>query len=96
MQARIVADLLECGLYLYEKGAEMTGFGMVPIKREGYTTNLETGESHPTTDAERATAALDTSTYMEIRIDPKKQSREDIHREVDRWLDDYEQDYGGL
>ena len=72
----------------------MTGFGMVPIKREGYTTNLATGESHPTTDTERAEAALDTSTYMEIRIDPKKQSREDIHREVDRWLDNYEKGGG--
>ncbi len=68
----------------------MTGFGMAPIKRQGHTQDFETGESHPTTDAERAAAALDTSTYMEIRIDTKKQSREDIHRAVDQWLDNYE------
>ena len=68
----------------------MTGFGLAPVKQEGYTYDPITGQLRPTTDAERAAAAADTSTWMEIRIDPAKQSREDIHRAVDRWLDDYD------
>lgn len=73
-----------------------SGFGQALIKQEGYTQDYETGESHPTTDAERAAAAADTSTYMELRIDLKKQTRAEIHEMVERWLDDYELFEGGL
>ena len=67
----------------------MSGFGNAPIKQEGYTLNLKTGESHPTTDAERETAALSTETWMELPVNPAKQSREEIHKMVDDWLDEW-------
>lgn len=65
------------------------GFGMAPVKREGYTVNLETGESHKTTDAERAAASKSTETWMEIPVDPMKQSRAQIHAMVDAWINNY-------
>jgi len=75
---------------------ETGGFGRALIKQEGYTQDFETGEAHPTTDAERAALAADTSTYMELRIDPKKQTRAEIHEMVEHWLDDYELFEGGV
>jgi hypothetical protein len=74
----------------------MSGFGMAPLKREGHTTNLETGESHRTTAAERAAAARDTRTWMELPVDPIKQTREQIHRAVDKWLDAWHREHKTL
>lgn len=73
----------------------LDAFGSAMVKREGHTQDFATGESHPTTEAEKAEqqayfASAEYSTYMELCIQPRKQSREDIHRMVDRWLDDFE------
>jgi hypothetical protein len=73
----------------------MSGFGEAPLKGEGYTQDYETGQSHPTTAAEREKqlayfASPDFSTYMELCIKPRRQSREEIHKMVDNWLDAFE------
>lgn len=37
------------------------GFDYAPVKREGYTYNTETGESHPTTEKEHRDAIKNTN-----------------------------------
>ena len=64
------------------------GFGTAPIKKEGYTLNLETGESYPTpehTDIDRARLEVWSNSWLEICYDPDE-TRETIHAIVDGWL----------
>ena len=70
--------------------SDMTGFGLAPIKQEGYTTNLETGESHPTTPEEKLQSHLNRATWLELPFDPVTQTREELHAQVDEWLDQLE------
>lgn len=61
--------------------------GLAPSKPEGHTLNTETGESHPTTDAERAAALVnDTGRWMEMWLDRGWMTRRSVHARVDEWL----------
>lgn len=72
----------------------MNGFGMAAIKREGYSTNLKTGKSHRTTEAERRAAAKRGPDWMELQI-PKNMGRARVHKMVDEWLDDRAKGFRG-